>query len=47
MSSGSGLGLSIVSAVADRHHAELRLGQSPEGGLRVEMVFPVVEGEQA
>ncbi|MBO6805810.1 sensor histidine kinase [Thalassospira sp.] len=45
MSSGSGLGLSIVSAVADRHHAELRLGQSPEGGLRVEMVFPVVEGE--
>lgn len=46
MSSGSGLGLSIVSAVADRHHAELRLGQSPEGGLRVEMAFPVVEGEQ-
>jgi len=46
LSTGTGLGLAIVNAVAERHHAELILGQSPAGGLRVEMVFPVVEGGQ-
>nr|WP_257099123.1 sensor histidine kinase [Pseudovibrio flavus] len=35
----SGLGLSIVSAVAQTHGAELVLTQSPLGGLRVSMRF--------
>ncbi len=38
---GSGLGLSIVKSVADRHHARLTLGHSARlGGLRVEVSFP-------
>lgn len=38
---GSGIGLAIVSAIARRHGAALRLDDSPElGGLRITMVFP-------
>lgn len=36
---GSGLGLSLVKAVADLHHAELTL-DNLDNGLRVEVVFP-------
>ena len=36
---GSGLGLSIVRAVADSHDAKLLLGTSPRGGLRAEIRF--------
>lgn len=36
---GSGLGLSIVKAVAEGHDAELILGRSSLGGLNVTMVF--------
>lgn len=36
---GSGLGLSIVKAVAEGHRADLQLGRSSLGGLRVMMVF--------
>lgn len=36
---GSGLGLSIVKRIADLHHAAVRLGNAPLGGLRVEVVF--------
>ncbi len=36
---GSGLGLSIVKAVADGHGAELGLGRSTLGGLGVALVF--------
>lgn len=41
-SSGSGLGLSIVKAIADRHDARLELNDSPTGasGLLVEVRFP-------
>ncbi|MDG4717777.1 MULTISPECIES: sensor histidine kinase [Thalassospira] len=46
LSTGTGLGLAIVKAVADRHGADLNLAQSPNGGLRVEMVFPVVGGAE-
>ncbi len=40
-STGSGLGLSIARAIAERHGASLTLGPSAElGGLRVMLVFP-------
>ena len=37
---GTGLGLAIVRSVAARHGADLRLGDSPLGGLRVTVLFP-------
>jgi signal transduction histidine kinase len=37
---GSGLGLAIVRAIADRHGARVELGDSPLGGLRVEVRLP-------
>jgi two-component system OmpR family sensor kinase/two-component system sensor histidine kinase QseC len=37
---GSGLGLAIVKAIADRHGAEVRLGDATEGGLLVTVAFP-------
>ncbi|MEY8838367.1 ATP-binding protein, partial [Cribrihabitans sp. XS_ASV171] len=38
-SKGSGLGLSIVKAVAEGHGADLRLGRSQLGGLEVRLIF--------
>jgi two-component system OmpR family sensor kinase/two-component system sensor histidine kinase QseC len=38
--SGSGLGLSIVKAIAERHRAHFSLDHSPVGGLRAALVFP-------
>jgi two-component system OmpR family sensor kinase len=37
---GSGLGLAIVRAIAQRHGAEVELGDSESGGLRVRVCFP-------
>lgn len=37
---GSGLGLAIVKAIADRHGAEVRLGDAADGGLLVTVTFP-------
>jgi signal transduction histidine kinase len=37
---GSGLGLAIVKAVADRHGAQVVLGDAPDGGLLVSVTFP-------
>lgn len=38
---GSGIGMAIVKAIADRHGAKLLLDQSEKlGGLRVKVVFP-------
>jgi signal transduction histidine kinase len=37
---GHGLGLSIVAAVAAAHHAQLRVGARPDGGLHVSVAFP-------
>jgi signal transduction histidine kinase len=36
---GTGLGLAIVRSVAERHAAQVSLGQSPLGGLRVTVRF--------
>jgi len=36
---GTGLGLAIVRRVADAHHAQVRLEDSPMGGLRVRVHF--------
>ena len=41
---GSGLGLAIVAAIAEAHHAEFQLGDSPSlGGLQVCVVFPAAQ----
>lgn len=39
--SGSGLGLAIVQAIARQHGGRVALGDSPAGGLRVEVLLPV------
>jgi signal transduction histidine kinase len=39
--SGSGLGLSIVKNVAEKHRATVELGVSELGGLKVSIAFPV------
>ena len=38
--SGHGLGLSIVRAIADAHHAELSARALADGGLQIEICFP-------
>lgn len=38
---GSGLGLSIVQTIADRHGAAIELGSSKMGGLKVVITFPL------
>jgi two-component system OmpR family sensor kinase len=40
LETGSGLGLAIVRAIADRHGAEIELGESPLGGLLASVHFP-------
>jgi signal transduction histidine kinase len=37
---GSGLGLAIVRAIAERHGAQIELGDAPGGGLMVRVSFP-------
>ncbi|MFF0591447.1 ATP-binding protein [Streptomyces sp. NPDC003781] len=37
---GSGLGLSIVAAVTELHHAQIHLDSTLGRGTRVEIVFP-------
>ncbi|HEX3615014.1 MAG TPA: HAMP domain-containing sensor histidine kinase [Solirubrobacteraceae bacterium] len=41
---GHGLGLSIVRAIADAHGAELKFSPREQGGLVVDVVFPVARG---
>jgi signal transduction histidine kinase len=38
---GSGLGLSIVLAIADARDARLSIRSIPDGGLDVEVAFPL------
>lgn len=42
---GSGLGLSIVNQVADSHSAELMLQKAVKGGLKVQVLFPLVTSQ--
>ena len=37
---GHGLGLAIVRAIADAHHATITASPRPRGGLDIEIVFP-------
>ncbi|MGC0334589.1 signal transduction histidine kinase [Streptomyces sp. SAI-170] len=41
---GSGLGLSIVAAIAQSHHGTLELRARPDGGLRVTITLPRTDG---
>ena len=41
---GHGLGLSIVQAIADAHHAELSARPRPQGGLTIDVSFPPATG---
>jgi signal transduction histidine kinase len=43
---GFGLGLSIVAAIVDAHHAALDVRPGASGGLRVEVRFPAVAGPE-
>ena len=38
---GSGIGLAIVRAIAERHRATIVLGDAPIGGLRVQVLVPM------
>jgi two-component system OmpR family sensor kinase len=38
--SGSGLGLSIVQAIVERHRGEIHASNAPEGGAKFELVLP-------
>ena len=40
---GHGLGLSIVSAIAAAHDADLEAGARPEGGLHISVSFPAAD----
>lgn len=40
---GHGLGLAIVQAIADAHRAQIDARARPEGGLVIEIAFPVIE----
>jgi len=43
---GSGLGLSIVHGIAERHRAQVELGESSLGGLRATVRFPATGNKQ-
>jgi two-component system sensor histidine kinase TctE len=43
---GSGLGLSVVKAIADAHGAAMSLGERPGGGLEVAVVFPAAAAQR-
>lgn len=44
--SGTGIGLTLCERIAQRHGGELRLDESPSGGLRVEVDLPLATPEE-
>ncbi|MDO5033043.1 cell wall metabolism sensor histidine kinase WalK [Corynebacterium sp.] len=42
---GSGLGLAIVKSVVERHHGEIHVKESSDGGTRMEVILPGHPGE--
>ena len=38
---GTGLGLAIVKRIVSDHDAEIRVGESPLGGARFSVLFPL------
>jgi signal transduction histidine kinase len=44
---GSGLGLSIVLAIAEAHDARLSLRSNPDGGLDIQVAFPLAGSQLA
>lgn len=40
---GTGLGLAMVERIAEIHHAQLKLGKSPLGGLQMDIEFQTTE----
>jgi Signal transduction histidine kinase len=40
-SEGTGLGLAIVKRIVEQLHGDIRLSSRTEGGLRIQMTFPV------
>ncbi|WP_395065763.1 ATP-binding protein [Paraburkholderia silvatlantica] len=46
-SGGTGLGLSVVKAIAQAHHGQVHYRASPTGGAVFEMEFPVAPAEES
>ncbi|MEZ5185515.1 MAG: HAMP domain-containing sensor histidine kinase [Candidatus Nanopelagicales bacterium] len=46
-SDGAGLGLALVTAIAQAHHGRLTIGDSPLGGADVRLILPAVVRETA
>lgn len=44
---GTGLGLPIVKKIIDEHHGTIDIGNSPEGGARIEIRLPLVREEES
>ena len=44
---GTGLGLAIVNKIMEEHRGELLLGDAPDVGARVRLIFPAVDDETA
>ncbi len=41
---GAGLGLAITRAIVEKHHGTVYAENTPQGGLRITLCFPVLEG---
>ncbi|MDH5228796.1 MAG: ATP-binding protein [Gammaproteobacteria bacterium] len=46
-SPGSGLGLSIVTRIAELHNLDIKLNEANLGGLQVDVIFPASDAEES
>jgi two-component system, NtrC family, nitrogen regulation sensor histidine kinase NtrY len=44
---GTGLGLAIVKKIMEDHRGELMLGDAPDGGARIRLIFPAADEDTA